>query len=225
MEAGFSRMNDLTVIQASQGLCSYVMEQIPSAKDMGIVVGFDHRYNSERFAKLTAAAFLHKGFKVYLYRQLVHTPLVPFGIQNLKAACGVMITASHNPKQDNGFKVYWANGCQIVEPHDEGIAQKIAENQEPWTWDVALCDSSPECSDPHTEMWEAYFSQAKKLSSYQANLGKEIFSQHPKFVYTPLHGVGGPAAQQAFKAFNFPLENFIPVPQQVKSNINQHNRI
>lgn len=201
-------MNDLTVIQASQGLCMYVLEQIHSAQEMGIVIGFDHRYNSERFAKLTAAVFLQKGVKVYLYRQLVHTPMVPFGIHNLKAACGVMITASHNPKQDNGFKVYWENACQIVEPHDAGIAHHITLNQEPWTWDVAFCDKSDLCSDPHSAMWEKYFTSIGSLS-------QGPLQAPPKFVYTPMHGVGGPAASNAFNIFDVPSDCFIPVPQQV----------
>ncbi|KAJ9081484.1 hypothetical protein DSO57_1014031 [Entomophthora muscae] len=209
MEAGFSRMNDLTVIQASQGLCNYVLEQLPSAQEKGIVVGYDHRFNSERFARLTSAVFLHKGFKVYLYRQLVHTPMVPFGIKKLNAACGVMITASHNPKQDNGFKVYWENACQIVEPHDAGIAHHITLNQEPWTWDVDLCDFSELCSNPHSPLWVEYFTSIGKLSH-------SILSAPPKFVYTPMHGVGGPAASNAFKVFGLPKDCFIPVPLQME---------
>ncbi|CAG8756877.1 28294_t:CDS:2 [Dentiscutata erythropus] len=99
MEAGFSRMNDLT------GLCMYLLDTIPNAIVKGVVIGHDHRHNSETFARLSAAVFLSKGFKVYFYRELVHTPLVPYGVKKLKAACGIMITASHNPKQDNGYKV------------------------------------------------------------------------------------------------------------------------
>lgn len=99
-------MNDLVVIQASQGLASYILSSFPNdARSRGVVIGHDHRHNSEQFAKLTAAAFLNKGIKVYFYDELVHTPLVPFGIQQLGAVAGVMITASHNPGQDNGYKV------------------------------------------------------------------------------------------------------------------------
>ncbi|KAK1217510.1 hypothetical protein PQX77_019861 [Marasmius sp. AFHP31] len=105
MEAGWARMNDLIIIQASQGLCHYVMENVQDASSRGVVIGHDHRHNSEKWAKLAAAAFLHKGMKVYLHRGIVHTPLVPFSVKRLRAACGVMITASHNPKDDNGYKV------------------------------------------------------------------------------------------------------------------------
>ncbi|KAH9980245.1 hypothetical protein BGW80DRAFT_489150 [Lactifluus volemus] len=114
MEAGWSRMNDLIVIQASQGLCAYVLEHVNDAKIRGVVIGYDHRHHSEKWARLVAAAFLDKGVKTYLYRRLVHTPMVPFGVKRLSAACGVMITASHNPKYDNGYKVYWENGVQVA---------------------------------------------------------------------------------------------------------------
>jgi hypothetical protein len=95
MEAGFSRMNSLTVIQASQGLATYVLKNVPLAASKGIVVGRDARHNSEKFAKLAAAAFIAKGIKVWWYEDRVHTPLVPFGVFELGAAAGVMITASH----------------------------------------------------------------------------------------------------------------------------------
>jgi phosphomannomutase len=98
MEAGWSRMNDLIIIQASQGLCAYVLENVRNASNRGIVIGHDHRHNSERWSRMTAAVFASNRVQVYLHRGLVHTPLVPFSVKKLNAACGVMITASHNPK-------------------------------------------------------------------------------------------------------------------------------
>jgi len=89
---------DLIVIQASQGLCSYVTAHVDNAATKGVVIGHDHRHNSERWARLAAAAFMSSGVKVYLLHGLVHTPMVPFSIKKLEAACGVMVTASHNPK-------------------------------------------------------------------------------------------------------------------------------
>jgi len=106
MEAGWSRMNDLVICQASQGLCEYVLQCVSNAASRGVVIGHDHRHNSEKWANFTAATFLANRFRVYLYHGNVHTPLVPFGVRYLNAACGVMITASHNPKQDNGYKVW-----------------------------------------------------------------------------------------------------------------------
>lgn len=175
-------------------MCAYALEQYgDEALSRGVVIGYDHRYNSETFAKLTAAPFLKKGFKVYLYRTKVHTPLVPFGITELNAVCGVMITASHNPKDDNGYKVYWSNGCQIIEPVDAGIANQIRLNEEPWAWDLDICNTSDLCVDPYDEMVEKYFNRISKLFP-KADSEKA----QPKYLYTPLHGVGGKYAKKAF---------------------------
>ena len=93
----------MTVLQASQGLADYI-KQLPREKESpGIVIGYDGRHNSEKFARLTAAAFLQSGFQVFWFGQLVHTPMVPFAVSSYKADAGVMITASHNPKNDNGY--------------------------------------------------------------------------------------------------------------------------
>ncbi|RIB19197.1 hypothetical protein C2G38_2036248 [Gigaspora rosea] len=198
MEAGFSRMNDLTVIQASQGLCMYLLDTIPNAIVKGVVIGYDHRHNSETFARLSAAAFLSKGFKVYFYRKLVHTPLVPYGVKKLKAACGIMITASHNPKQDNGYKVYWENACQIIPPQDDGIRDAISNNLEPWVWDPNFVDNNELCIDNINEISVAYFEELKALSCHR----EDNAASNLKFVYTALHGVGTPAAKRIFETFS-----------------------
>ncbi|EPT05929.1 hypothetical protein FOMPIDRAFT_1033960 [Fomitopsis schrenkii] len=208
MEAGFSRMNDLIVIQASQGLCQYVLNTVEGAASKGVVVGHDHRHHSEKWARLTAAAFLKNGVKVYLHRGLVHTPLVPFSVKKLGAACGVMITASHNPKDDNGYKVYWENAVQIIEPHDKGIAASINENLEPQTWDISSTQSSPLCIDKTDEMREAYFKQIASLCLRQSlNANTSV-----KFVNTSMHGVSDPFATRAFEVFGLPP--FVPVKEQ-----------
>lgn len=183
MQAGFSYMNDLTVLQASQGLAKYVLNTVENAQSRGIVIGYDHRYNSKKFAQLTALAFSQQNFKVYLYSRLVHTPLVPFGVDELNASCGVMITASHNPAQDNGYKVYWGNGCQIIPPHDSGIATEIEKNLVPWTSDLSLVQTE---SDVVDEMEDKYFSKIKmKIGGLPAPVKSTV-----KFVYTAMHGVG-----------------------------------
>ncbi|KAL5511802.1 hypothetical protein ACEPAH_5020 [Sanghuangporus vaninii] len=208
MEAGWARMNDLIVIQASQGLCSYVLREIPNAASRGIVVGHDHRHHSEEWARLVAMVFLNKGFRVYLYRRLVHTPLVPFAVSKLHAACGVMITASHNPKTDNGYKVYWENAVQIISPHDVGIAKSIEENLEPQSWSTSVVDASKLCEDVTESMIESYFTSLATLST-----ARELCLQSKvKFVNTSMHGVGHVYAARAFETFGLPV--FRPVKDQ-----------
>ncbi|OAD08840.1 hypothetical protein MUCCIDRAFT_176147 [Mucor lusitanicus CBS 277.49] len=210
MEAGFSRMNDLTVLQASQGLAVYIEKTVKDAKKRGVVVGHDHRHHSKEFAQLTAAAFIQRGFKVWFYKELVHTPLVPYTIKKLHAAGGVMITASHNPKDDNGYKVYWENACQIIPPHDEGIAATILENLEPWGWNYDLASTSDLVSDPTDQgVIDAYFEEVEALcKNKQDNQDTQV-----KFVYTAMHGVGTPFAKRAFACFGLPP--FEPVEAQI----------
>ncbi|KAF8323198.1 hypothetical protein DL93DRAFT_2049976 [Clavulina sp. PMI_390] len=209
MEAGFSRMNDVTVIQASQGLAAYLAENVADAESKGVVIGYDHRHHSERFAYLTATAFLGRNFKVYLHRGIVHTPLVPFTVARLKAAGGIMITASHNPKDDNGYKVYWENAVQIINPHDTGIAAAIERNLVPRTWDTASVTSSSMCLDVTSEMKAAYF---KTLESIGVSMDSNP-SCSVKFVNTSMHGVGNAFVESAWKAFGFPP--YIPCKVQM----------
>lgn len=185
MQAGFSSMNTLTVLQASQGLAKYVLRTVPEALDRGIVIGHDHRHNSETFAKVTALAFSQLGYKVYLYSRLVHTPLVPFGVDTLNAACGVMVTASHNPKDDNGYKVYWGNGCQIIPPHDVGIAEEMVKQRVPWSSDFTLIKTQDDVTE---EMERLYFEKVKE----KIGIVKPEDRVPVKFVYTAMHGVGLP---------------------------------
>ena len=184
MEAGFSRMNSVTVIQTSQGLAHYLLDTIPGAAQAGIVVGYDARHNSRRFAELAAAAFVAKGIKVWWYEDLVHTPMVPFAVTQKHAAGGVMITASHNPAQDNGYKVYGNNGCQINSPADVMIAASILENLEPVTWDATIVrDNKLLVNHILIPVMKAYFSSVVDLVG-------DSMTAITRFVYTPMHGVG-----------------------------------
>ncbi|PAV23482.1 phosphoglucomutase 1 [Pyrrhoderma noxium] len=210
MEAGWSRMNDLTVIQASQGLCAYVSSTIPDAVKRGIVIGHDHRHNSQRWATLVSMVFLNNGFKVYLYRKLVHTPLVPFGIKKLGAACGVMITASHNPKQDNGYKVYWSNAVQIISPHDSEIAKAIEENLEPKSWDTNVVNESTLGTDVTEAIENSYFESLTQLCQTPTENGiSDVL-----FVNTSMHGVGHPFARRAFQTFNLQPFHAVELQQE-----------
>lgn len=192
MKAGFAHMNSLTVLQASHGLADYVLSTSENTSvKHSVVIGYDARYNSEKFARLAAAAFLSKGIKVYWFGQLVHTPMVPYSVGLYKASAGIMVTASHNPKNDNGYKVYWTNGSQIIPPRDSGIAKAISAIQAIDTWD-------PEVVDKHENV-ERIFSQANK--EYLGSL-RELVWPMPSvemvmpFTYTAMHGVGLPFLRQ-----------------------------
>jgi phosphomannomutase len=122
---GYTRMNGLTVIQTTQGLYKVLESTVDGFESKGVVIGHDHRHRSQDFAEWIGGVFLSKGVRVHFYRQKVHTPMVPFTVTELGAACGIMITASHNPKQDNGYKLYASNGCQIISPMDKDISKAI----------------------------------------------------------------------------------------------------
>ncbi|GAB7341268.1 hypothetical protein MBLNU457_7542t1 [Dothideomycetes sp. NU457] len=194
MEAGFSRMNSVTVIQASQGLAEYLISLDPGNREKGIVIGKDGRHNSDKFAKLTAATFSAKGFKVY-WLKTVHTPLVPYGIRYHGAAAGVMVTASHNPAADNGYKVYMGNGCQIIPPHDKGIADHIEANLEPLNWNTEHINfENSSILDGYRIMGGKYLRDVKAKTWLWVPEAERVESLHwhrpIKFTYTPMHGVG-----------------------------------
>ncbi|KAF2268593.1 hypothetical protein CC78DRAFT_378172 [Lojkania enalia] len=189
MKAGFACMNSLTVIQASQGLAAYLLENEENVKHRGVVVGRDARHNSEKFAKLTAAAFVAKGIKVWWYENPAHTPLVPFGVRELNAVAGIMITASHNPAQDNGYKVYYANGCQIIPPRDSGIAESIMKNLKPLTWDTSVVDDGNLLIEGSLALVRDAYHTAVKLAARPEHLPPPSNTDF-RFVYTPMHGVG-----------------------------------
>lgn len=180
MKAGFSHMNALTVLQASQGLADYVLAQHTAGPDAGapsIVIGFDARHNSEKFARLAAAAFLKTGLKVIWFGQLVHTPMVPFAVNRYGAAAGVMVTASHNPKNDNGYKVYWDNGSQIIPPHDSGIAAAIENVDEILSWDSTLVDNHSGVQNVFAEAAKLYVHQGKDMHTSSAIFHNDVYPE------------------------------------------------
>lgn len=135
MGAGFGQMNDLVIIQTSQGLASYLLDSGETEiKKRGVIIGHDARHNSDRFARLAVLAFLQRDIPVYYCDRIVATPLIAFGVKHFNCLAGIMVTASHNPKDDNGYKVYGPNGAQILSPHDRHIQEHImlAANQQPW---------------------------------------------------------------------------------------------
>ncbi|XP_011617682.2 phosphopentomutase [Takifugu rubripes] len=206
MGAGVSCMNDLTIIQTTQGLCRYLEDSFESLKDRGVVIGHDARAHppsggsSKRFASLAAAVFLSKGIPVHLFSDITPTPFVPFTVSHLGLCAGIMVTASHNPKQDNGYKVYWENGAQIVGPHDEGISKAIEENLEPWpeSWNTEEALKSSLLKDPYQDINTQYLKAIQNHCHHRdINKASEV-----KIVHTSVHGVGHAFVQSAFKAFD-----------------------
>lgn len=221
MQPGPSGMNDLVVIQTAQGLARYVINSHEENSSLKAVVGYDHRSNSDvsskQFAMYTKLVFEQAGIQCVLLDKYVATPILAFAVTNIDAAVGVMVTASHNPKQDNGYKVYWNDGCQIRTPVDEGIARAIIqeENLEPWIdygfkLEQLKSESDEECnglsdSFQTKTIVDAYYQSliASGLVAVTPNAPHTIASE-PKFAYTAMHGVGCPFAQRAFQAFNLP---------------------
>ncbi|KAJ8336041.1 hypothetical protein SKAU_G00393840 [Synaphobranchus kaupii] len=216
MGPGISCMNDLTIIQTTQGLCKHLEHSFPDLKERGVVIGFDARAHpdsggsSKRFASLATAVLISHGVPVYLFGDITPTPFVPFTVSHLKLCAGIMVTASHNPKQDNGYKVYWDNGAQIIPPHDKGIASAIEENLEPWpqSWQESLVQESPLVKDPYQDIHREYF-QAIQAVCFNRSINK---SSEVKFVHTSVHGVGHAFVQSAFEAFD--LRPPFAVPEQ-----------
>lgn len=213
MRAGFSAMNDLTVIQASQGFVTYLQEVDSDLKKKGIVIGYDGRYNSTKFARLAAATFISKGVPVKMFNQVVATPLVPFAVLHYGLSAGLMVTASHNPKEDNGYKVYWDTGCQIVSPIDKGISSAIEANLEPWKIDhEEVCKTSDLLTDPTEELAKAYFERVSKLTTLQKT-NAEVGKAHGPVVFTAMHGVGKRWVAEAFESFGLPP--YVAVQEQI----------
>ncbi|XP_034107122.1 phosphopentomutase isoform X3 [Drosophila albomicans] len=219
MRAGFDSMNELVVVQTAQGLCAYIKEQYPDKSiwsERGIVIGYDARHNSKRFAELSAFVFLANGFRVYLFKRFVATPFVPFTIKQRNCLAGVQVTASHNPKQDNGYKVYWSNGAQIITPHDSGIHKFILQNLQPqgdvWNTNETTLWKNELLIDPYDIVAPAYY--AALLSTIPEKLVKANAESPIRFTYTAMHGVGYPYVEEAFKKVN--LQPVIPVVEQVE---------
>lgn len=201
MQAGFNYMNDLVVIQTAQGIAKYLLETSSDVAQQGIVLGYDGRHNSRRFSELSAAVFINANIKVYLFGKMVPTPFVSFCVKQKAAAAGIMVTASHNPKEDNGYKVYWNNSAQIISPHDKNIQKSILDCLEPHqsSWEVP---SNEKVIDPFEEIHADYFSELlKTIPSEFLEINKRTGNN---YVYSAMHGVGYPFIEAAFKVASLP---------------------
>ncbi|KAH0473980.1 MAG: uncharacterized protein KVP18_001663 [Porospora cf. gigantea A] len=219
---GFNRMNQVTVLQATQGICAYLQERFTSddASSRGVVVGFDGRHNSKSFAHHVAAVFLAKGFKVFLFGDVTATPLTPYVVQKKRCLVGIQVTASHNPKDDNGYKVYAANGAQIIPPMDREVASLIRANQKMWDGVGELLDASGFLKNTAatTNLYDYC------MSEYFTDMASELLLEPQrlqaakdtqlKVVYTAMHGVGYPWVEKVVEVCGFPKAQFYAVKEQ-----------
>lgn len=196
MGVGTNRMNKYTVGMATQGYANYLKQCFPDG--VSVAIAHDSRNNSRFFAETTANVFAANGVKVYLFEALRPTPELSFAIRELKCQGGVVCTASHNPKEYNGYKAYWNDGSQLVPPHDKNVIKevdKIASVDE-----VKWSGGEANITIIGKEMDEKYMEMVKGLSVYP-----EIITKHKdlKIVYTPIHGTGITMVPQVLKKFGF----------------------
>ena len=193
--AGPLRMNRLVVRQAAAGLAQYLLDTNPEAGEQGVIIGYDARRKSDSFAADTARVMAAYGIKAMLFDQTVPTPVLAWSITEVGAAAGVVVTASHNPPADNGYKVYLGDGAQIVPPHDVGISERI-EGVDPTL--VALAEADhPLIRSVGDELVDAYVAAVPAVRLRPDIDGVPV-------AYTAMHGVGGAVVVRAFEAAGLP---------------------
>jgi phosphoglucomutase len=207
MGAGSNRMNIYTVGAATQGLANYLKEAFKDLPEISVVVGHDVRNNSRKFAEIVANIFSANGIKAYLFDSFRPTPELSFAIRHLGCQSGVNITASHNPKEYNGYKAYWADGAQIIAPHDTNIIDNV--NRIHSVKDIKFQGNPDKIQIIGEEIDNAFLSAIKELS-----LDPEVIKRHAdlKIVYTPIHGTGVKLIPESLKNYGF--TNIIHVPEQ-----------
>ncbi|MDE6359948.1 MAG: phospho-sugar mutase [Muribaculaceae bacterium] len=207
MGPGTNRMNIYTVGAATQGLANYLKEAFADLDQISVAVGHDVRNNSRKFAEIVANIFSANGIKAYLFDSFRPTPELSFAIRELGCQSGVNITASHNPKEYNGYKAYWADGAQIIAPHDVNIINHV--NAIKSVGDIKF-QGNPELIEIIGEDIDNKFLAAIK----ELSLSPDVIERHKdlKIVYTPIHGTGVKLVPDSLRNYGF--TNIIHVPEQ-----------
>lgn len=198
MGAGSNRMNKYTVGAATQGFANYLKKNFPDVKQLKVAIAHDSRNNSRYFAQVTADVFSANGIKVYLFDDLRPTPELSFAIRYFRCQGGIVITASHNPKEYNGYKAYWDDGGQLISPHDKNVIEEVQRIK-----DMAAVkfESNPLLIELIGEKVDrVYLKHVASLS-----LSPEVIQRQKdlKIVYTPIHGTGTRLVPEALEAFGF----------------------
>ncbi len=208
--AGINRMNNYVVAKATQGLANYIIHRKKQKK--GVAIAFDSRRCSPEFADVAALCLAANGIKAYVFDSLRPTPELSFAVRYLNCVAGINITASHNPAEYNGYKVYWEDGAQITPPHDAGIMREVKAIT------VQDAQTMPKQEAIHEGLYEiigkevddAYMAELKKLVIHQECIDK--YGAEIKVVYTPLHGTGNIPARRILREIGF--QNVMVVPEQ-----------
>ena len=212
MGVGSNRMNIYTVGAATQGLANYLKKNF-AGEAIRVAVGHDSRNNSRLFAERVADIFASNGFAVYLFDALRPTPELSFALRELKCQSGVVVTASHNPKEYNGYKAYWTDGSQVTAPHDKNIIEEVAKITDV---DMVLTGKNPENITVLDEKFdEIYLERVHALS-----LSPESVRKHSdmKIIYTPLHGSGVRLVPASLAKFGFTNVKLVPEQAVVDGN-------
>ncbi len=207
MGAGSNRVNKYTVGSATQGLSNYLLKEFSNLEEIKVVVGHDCRTNSRKYAEISADIFSANGIKVYLFEDLRPTPEISYAIRKLGCQSGIMITASHNPKEYNGYKAYWDDGAQVLAPHDRNIIAEVNRINE--ISDIKFDGDKNKIQTIGKDMDDAFVEEIKGFV-----LSPEAIERHHdiKMVYTPIHGTGFEIVPKALRAIGF--TNIYDVPEQ-----------
>ncbi len=207
MGVGTNRMNKYTVAMATQGLATYIKKSFSDKDNLAVAIAFDSRNNSTFFANVTADVFAANDIDVYIFKELRPTPQLSFTMRNLHCVAGVMITASHNPKEYNGYKAYWDDGAQVTAPHDKNIIDEVLKIES--FSQVKISGGNGTITQLDDEADNAYLDAILSLT-----LSPEYVAKHNDFkiVYTPLHGTGVKLVPEALKRAGF--GNIIHIPEQ-----------
>ena len=207
MGAGTNRMNRYIVGQATQGFANYILKAFPGRTDLAVVVGHDCRNHGREYAETVANIFSANGIKVFLFESLRPTPEISFAIRQLHAQAGVNVTASHNPKEYNGYKAYWEDGAQVLSPHDTGIIDEVNKVK---IEDVKFQGNPDLIEIIGGEMDWDYLQAVKEAMVDQKVINRQ---KDLNIVYTPLHGTGRVIIPEALRSWGF--QNIHVVPEQM----------